>query len=212
MGVRKSALNLNAWRANNVDVEEAKAKAEDARRKALIATTNRGLGMLTERAAATEVERAQQREEEEKTPQQLELERMEAQRAEDAKRAMASLDAVADAFSVRSFDTLDTQRDPDSWQGNYQTQVQTCSPATTCAVLARQLTHCRWQRLFRGKLKFHEAPITAIDLVLPFMLSGDAVGTLVRTPCWLCAVHDVDRGGWVHRACGTCWRGYLCDG
>lgn len=75
----------------------------------------------------------------------------------EARRLREAVFGNAGAFSVRSYASLTTEREDSSWKSNYTTQP-----------------------LYRGKLKYHKATITAIQLQLPLMVTGDFTGHMVR--------------------------------
>ena len=153
---------------------------EEAQRKEMMRATSEGRMLLQDRAASVaKTALVTGPGDDEATLAQA------VQDKTDQERERENLRNVADAFSVRSFDTLTTTRNADSWTGNYQTQVRmvwwhSCSVGTGHSSRPAQQTTFLSQDLFRGKLKFHERAITAVDLVLPFLLSGDAQGVVVR--------------------------------
>lgn len=75
----------------------------------------------------------------------------------EARRLREAVFGNAGAFSMRSYASLTTEREDSSWKSNYTTQP-----------------------LYRGKLKYHKATITAIQLQLPLMVTGDFMGHMVR--------------------------------
>ena len=180
MGVRRSESGrLTAWMANNLklNIKSEKEKQQEELEDQM-AKTQTGLTALAERAAQRKAasEAGDASTVAPPTGEGVDEEALAQEEAKDQQNVMA----VADAFSVVSFRTLTTERNDDSWGTDYQTKVG-FTPHMWLAGSCSLVTKTRVpQPHFRGKLKYHKGPVTALALAMPIMVSADVFGRMVR--------------------------------